>query len=325
MRGWTRSAVLFHASALACLLVLPEFVSSFYVQLVSKVMVLAIFAMSLDLLVGFTGLISFGHAAFWGLGGYALAMFSPVNEAASIWWSLPEAMAVAAGAALVVGWFSIRTRGIYFIMITLAFAQMIYFLFNDTRRFGGSDGTFVDVRPSLAIGSFASDVLETRIGFYYLALCSLVGAYLFLVMLLRAPFGRVINAIRINEQRTRSLGFPTGHYKLASFVLAGAIAGLAGYLNAAQSGFVSPADLGWHRSGEVLMMVILGGIGTLFGPIVGAFSMVLLEDWLAGVTEHGPLVIGVFVILIVILLPNGIAGLMMRPGSSATVGVGEDG
>jgi branched-chain amino acid transport system permease protein len=313
MKPPSRSIVL-QFGALAALAVLPHVAPLFYVQLVSKVMVLAIFAMSLDLLVGFTGLVSFGHAAFWGLGGYALALLSPQDAAASLWWSLPAAMAVAAAAALAIGWFCIRTNGVYFIMITLAFTQMLYFFFNDSKRFGGSDGTFVNVRPTLNIGSFALGGIETKIGFYYLALVFLVVVYLFLAMLLRAPFGRVIKAIRINEPRMRALGFPTPRYKLVSFVIAGALAGLAGYLNAAQFGFVSPADLGWRHSGEGLMIVILGGVGTLYGSIVGTFVMVLLQDTMAGLTEHWQMVMGVFVVLVVVLLPQGIAGLLRRVG-----------
>jgi branched-chain amino acid transport system permease protein len=305
------------------LALLPLGAPPFYVQLVSKVMVIAIFAMSLDLLVGFTGLVSFGHAAFWGVGGYALAILSPASEPASLWWSLPAAMAAAGALALAIGWLSIRTSGVYFIMVTLAFAQMVYFFFNDSKNFGGSDGTFVNLRPSLAIGSFEPFSIETKTGFYYLALVSLVAVYLLIVMLLRSPFGRVIAALRLNERRTRALGFPTRRYKLASFVIAGALAGLAGYLNAAQFGFVSPAELGWRHSGEALMIVILGGVGTLFGPVLGSFVMVLLEDTLAGLTEHWPLVVGGFVILVVLALPGGIGGLLLRlvqPSAEASDG-----
>jgi len=311
MRRLPRSLKILQVVSVVGLALLPQIVAPFYVQLVSRIMVLAIFAMSLDLLVGFTGLVSFGHAAFWGLGGYALAVLSPENSAVSLWWSLPVAMAAAAVAACVIGWLSIRTSGIYFIMITLAFAQMLYFLFNDSKRFG-SDGTFVNLRPSLAIGSFESLTIETKTGFYYLALICLVGVYIVIDMILRAPFGRVIAAIRINESRTRALGYPTLHYKLVSFVIAGALAGLAGYLNAAQYGFVSPADLGWRHSGDALMIVILGGAGTLFGPIVGTFVMVLLQDVFAEMTDHWLLLMGGFIILVVLTLPQGIGGLLLH-------------
>jgi branched-chain amino acid transport system permease protein len=296
------------------LALLPHIVPSFYITLVAKVMILAIFAMSLDILVGYTGLVSFGHAAFFGIGGYALAMIAPDTEAMSLFVSLPGAMIVTALVALVIGWFCIRTSGIYFIMVTLAFAQMLFYLTNDTTWFGGSDGRFVNFRPTFSIFGFEIFDISSKVGFYYVVLASLVLTYLFLRMLLDAPFGRTLMGIKVNEHRMRALGYATNRYKLVAFVVAGMLAGLAGYLNAAQFGFVNPADLSWRHSGEGLMFVILGGLGTLFGPVIGTFLMVLFHDFVSELTEHWHMFMGVFVIAVVLLMPNGVASLLLKLG-----------
>jgi branched-chain amino acid transport system permease protein len=297
------------------MILLPHIVPSFYITLVAKVMILAIFAMSLDLLMGYTGLVSFGHAAFFGVGGYALAMIAPESEAMSLFLSLPGALIATGLVALVIGWFCIRTSGVYFIMVTLAFAQMLYYLTNDTTWFGGSDGRFVNFRPTLSIFGFEIFDISSKIGFYYVVLASLVLAYLFLRMLLDAPFGRTLMGIKVNEHRMRALGYATDRYKLVAFVVAGMLAGLAGYLNAAQFGFVNPADLSWRHSGEALMFVILGGLGTLFGPVIGTFLMVLFHDFVSELTEHWHVFMGVFVIAVVLLMPNGVAGLLLKLGA----------
>lgn len=293
------------------LAILPFVAERFHVQLASQMMVMAIFAMSLDLLVGFTGLVSFGHAAFFGLAGYALALAGHQAGFISIAATLPLSLAVCGLAALMIGWLSIRTSGVYFIMVTLAFAQMIYFFFNDARGFGGSDGLYVTVKPILEIAGYEILNLRDRTTFHYVALSAMIGTYLLLKMVLCAPYGQVLTAIRINEGRTRALGYPIARYKLVSFVIAGMLAGLAGYLGAAQYGFVNPAHLGWRESGRALVIVILGGSGTLFGPALGAFVFVLLEDILSGLTEHWLLLMGAFVIAVVLLLPRGIAGLLL--------------
>jgi len=307
--------VLLLVGAVALALV-PLVGERFHVQLATQMMVLAVFAISLDLLVGVTGLVSFGHAAFYGLAGYSLAILTRDAGLTSMGATLPITLVACAVAAGLVGWLSIRTSGIYFIMVTLAFAQMIYYFFNDARAFGGSDGLYINVRPRLVLGDLTFIDLQSRTTFFYAAFATLLGTMLFLWALLRSPFGRVITAIRVNEQRTRALGFPVARYKLVSFVIAGTLAGLAGYLGAAQFGYVNPAHLGWRESGRVLMVVILGGSGTLFGPALGAFVFVLLEDLLSSLTEHWPLVMGGFVIGVVLLLPNGIAGLLLRLGRS---------
>jgi len=305
---------------LACLLalaLLPLFAEKYYIQLFTKMMIMAIFAMSLDLLVGYTGLVSLGHAAFFGVAGYVLAFAAPQYQAANLWLSLPLAMAGSGLLALVIGVLVLRTSGIYFIMVTLAFAQMVFFVFHDTKIAGGADGIYVYAKPVAAIAGWEPFSLENHTHFYFVVLVLLVLVYALLRMLLGSLFGRVIVGIRVNEQRMRSLGYRTFRYKLVCFVLSGALAGMAGYFAAAQFGFVSPDILGWHQSGGVLMMVILGGMGTLNGAILGAFAMMLLELGFQGlpvvgavdVGKHWQLLMGGFIVFAVLLLPHGLLGL----------------
>ena len=294
------------------LAVFPWIGKTFYTDLVTKIMIMSIFALSLDLLVGYTGLVSFGHAAFFGIGAYALALLSPKAGPAGLWFTLPAAVAVAAVAALIVGVFVLRTRGIYFIMVTLAFAQMFYFIFHDTKIGGGSDGRYVNFKPSAAIGAFEPFDLGKPMQMYYAVLVLLMLTFGFLRLLLRSPFGHALQGIRANEHRMRSLGFHVFAYKLTSFTLAGALAGLAGYLSAAQYGFVNPEILSWHQSGNVLLMVILGGSGTPFGPIGGAFVLVLLEEWFSQLTQHWQLLLGTAIVLLVLFLPGGFGNVYAR-------------
>ncbi|HUJ88394.1 MAG TPA: branched-chain amino acid ABC transporter permease [Burkholderiales bacterium] len=258
--------------ALLGLLLFPLVGERFYVQYAARIMIMAIFAMSLDLLVGYTGLASLGHALFYGIAGYALVMASG-GAAVSLWWSLPAAMLLSALAALAVGALVLRTSGIYFTMATLAIAQTAYFLVRDSKFFGGLDGYYLNASP-----------LPRR---YYLTLGIAAATYVLLRTIVRSAFGRVLAGIRENEPRMRSLGFPTLRYKLACFVLAGALAGLAGCLSALQDGVVRPEQLGWQRSAEALAMVILGGRGTLAGPALGAGAVMLLELAFWGGAGHG--------------------------------------
>jgi branched-chain amino acid transport system permease protein len=294
----------------------PLLGTTFYIQLGAKIMIMAIFALSLDLLVGHTGLVSLGHAAYFGVAAYALAWLSPQYEAANLWLTLPAAMAVAALAALMVGYLVVRTAGVYFIMVTLAFAQMLYSLFHDTKLGGGSDGVYIHVRPELILAGFEPFDLENPAQFFHFVLMMLIAVYAFLTHLLRAPFGRALGGIRANEQRMRSLGYPVFAYKLGAFVIAGALAGLAGYLAACQFGFVNPDILAWHHSGIVLMMVILGGMGRLHGAVLGAFAYVLIQELLSApalmgsYAKHWQLAMGGLVVLIVLVLPHGIGGFI---------------
>jgi len=294
----------------------PLIGSTFYIQLGAKIMIMAIFAMSLDLLVGHTGLVSLGHAAYFGLAAYMLALITPKYEAASLWLTLPVAIVAAAAAALVIGFLVVRTGGVYFIMVTLAFAQMLYSLFHDTKLGGGSDGIYINIRPELTVGSIKPLDLEDPVQFYYLVLMFMLGVYAFLNKLRCAPFGRALAGIRANENRMRSIGYPVFGYKLGAFVLAGALAGLAGYLAACQFGFVNPEILAWHQSGTVLMMVILGGMGRFHGAIIGAFAYILLQELLSAsamfgaYAKHWQLAMGSLIVLIVLVLPRGLADLL---------------
>jgi len=303
--------------------------SVFYMQLLTKVLIMAIFAMSLDLLVGYTGLVSFGHAAYFGLAGYALALMGPKYEAASLWWSLPAAMGACALFALFTGTLVLRTRGIFFIMVTLAFAQMLFFIFHDTKIGGGSDGIYIYMKPEMKLGDFVLANLEKLEHFYWLVLALAAAAYLLLRRVLGSTFGRALVGIKVNEHRMRALGFPVFRYQLASFVLSGALAGMAGYLAAVQYGFVNPEILSWHQSGAVLMMVILGGMGTLYGPVIGAFAFVLLQEvlsnqaWFGPWAKHWQLAMGVFIMLVALYLPQGLAGLLQKFGRKPEVAEAE--
>jgi len=322
MTKTTRPVLMFLLSAMVALALFPLTGDEFYMDLAIHLMVMGIFAMSLDLLIGFTGLVSFGHAAFFGLSGYILAIVTPEAEAISIWLALPACLAVTALAALIIGWFSVRTTGIYFIMITLAFAQMLFFYFNENLALGGSDGMFIFTKPSVMIAGVQLLDLSNPNAMYYLVLASMAGCYLLLRTFLNAPFGQVIQAIRANEHRTKALGYNTLRYKLVAFVIAGTMAGFAGFLEAVATGIISPGHLNWHNSGLVMMLVILGGMGTLYGPIIGAFALGLLHDQAQELTEHWHLVQGIFVILIVLFLPHGIAGLITRKRNKSSASSG---
>ena len=300
------------AAVFGALALFPASGSPFYIELVTKIMILSIFALSLDLLVGYTGLVSFGHAAFFGVGAYALALLAPKAAPANLWVTLPIAVLAAGLAALVVGVFVLRTRGVYFIMVTLAFAQMFYFIFHDTKIGGGSDGRYVNFKPSAAIGTLVPFDLDKPTQMYYVVLILFGLTFALLRFILRAPLGRALQGIRANEHRMRALGFHVFAYKLASFTIAGALAGLAGYLSAAQYGFVNPEILSWHQSGNVLLMVILGGAGTALGPIAGAFALVLLEDGFAWLTQRWQLLLGATIVLLVLFMPGGLANLYGR-------------
>ena len=301
--------------AVALLAVFPWVGGRFYVDLATTIMILSVFALSLQLIVGRTGLVSFGHAAFLGIAAYATALLAPRSEAASLAWLLPAAVGCAAVYALAVGALSLRTRGVYFIMVTLAFAQMAYYVFHDTKVGGGSDGIYLYVKPALAIGGVALLDLDRPLAFYGFTLACLVATYALLAILARSRFGHALAGIRANEQRMRAAGFSTYPYKLAAFVLAGALAGLAGFLLAVKDGFVNPEILAWHQSGAVLLMVILGGIGSLRGAVIGAFAFVLLKELFqsealfGGFARHWQLPLGLTIIAAVALMPQGIAGL----------------
>ena len=292
----------------------PAVLSPYASELVAKVVVLSVFALSLELLVGMTGLVSLGHAAFFGIGAYTAVLASPEYDPANLLVLGAASIGAAALYALFVGALSLRTKGVYFIMVTLAFAQMAYFVFHDTKLGGGTDGIYLNVRPVL--GGFDS---AGKTAFYYLALAALVITYGGLAMLRRSRFGHALAGIRVNEPRMRAAGFATYFYKLAAFVAAGALAGLAGFLLAVKDGFVNPELLSWHESGAVLLMIILGGIGHLRGAVIGAAAFVLLKELYATpafvgqtLAEHWQLTLGFTIIAFVALLPKGLIGLAAR-------------
>jgi branched-chain amino acid transport system permease protein len=310
-----RSVQVCLALGLVALAAFPFVGSDFYAQMVARMMIMAIFAMSLDLLQGVTGLVSLGHAAFFGIAGYALAFLTPAGEPVSLWWTLPLAVLGSGLAALVIGFFVVRTHGIYFIMVTMAFAQMVFYLFFDNKVLGGSDGLYINFKPDATLFD-----LEDKRVFYYFTLACLLGTYAFLRRLLFSPFGRALAGIRVNEHRMRAMGYGTFRYKLAAFTLAGALAGLAGYLWGAQTGFVNPELMGFHMSAHAIMMVILGGMGNFAGAIVGAFAFEYLLHVFKDlptvgafkIGKHWQLWMGLFIVLVVLFAPRGLLGLAER-------------
>jgi len=310
-----RSLNVLLALCLIALLLFPFVGTDFYIQMVSRMMILAIFAMSLDLLQGVTGLVSLGHAAYFGVAGYALAFLTPAGEPISLYTSLPLAVAASALLALVIGFLVVRTHGIYFIMVTMAFAQMVFYLFFDNKALGGSDGIYINFKPDAKLFD-----LENKHVFYYFTLACLLGVYIFLRRLLWSPFGRALAGIRVNEHRMRALGFGTFAHKLSAFTLAGALAGLAGYLWGAQTGYINPELMGFHMSAHAIMMVILGGMGNFAGAIIGAFSFEYLLHVFKDLPEvagfnlgkHWQLWMGLFIVALVVFAPRGILGLLVR-------------
>jgi branched-chain amino acid transport system permease protein len=298
--------------AALALLALPAALSPYLQDLVVKIAIYAVFALSLELLVGVTGLVSLGHAAFLGIGAYVTVVASG-DSGGSIASLLPMAVLAAAAYALFVGALSLRTKGVYFIMVTLAFAQMAYFVFHDTKLAGGSDGLFMYVKPVL--GAINLDDKRTM---YYAVMLALIGTYALLALLQRSRFGHALAGIRVNEQRMRAAGYPTYFYKLAAFVIAGALAGLAGFLLATKDGAVNPELLSWHESGAVLLMLILGGIGSLRGAVIGAIAFTLLKELfqlealLGPLASHWQMTLGFTIIAFVALLPKGLIGLRAR-------------
>ena len=279
----------------------------FYLDLVRRIMILAIAAVSLNLILGYGGLVSFGHAAYLGVGAYAvgiLGFYGLTNG----WLQWAVAMGASALVALAIGAVSIRTSGIYFIMITLAFTQMLYYLGISIAEFGGDDGMRLKARSQFS-GLFD---LGDPVAFYYVALALMLLSVFIVHRIVNSRFGMVLRASKSNEARSRAIGFSPYPYRLAAFVIAGAIGGLAGALYANHTNYITPGLMSWQQSGDIMFMVILGGMATTSGPVLGAFVLLLVEDQLAGWTEHWQVILGPLLVLSVIFFRRGLAGIFVK-------------
>jgi branched-chain amino acid transport system permease protein len=291
------------AAAVAFPLVAQPLGWEYYIGFASRVAIYALAATSLNLILGYGGMLSFGHAAFVGAGAYVAGILM-AEGIASAWVSFPLAILVAGLLAAAVGAISLRTRGVYFIMITLAFAQMIYYVVVGMKAYGGEEGLNLATRSAVGFGLDLKDDAT----FYWFVLAILAAGQYGLHRLVNARFGRVVEAIRENETRMEAIGFPTYRYKLACFAIGGAIAGLAGALLANQNSYVNPNLLYWTQSGTLMIMVILGGVGTLYGGLIGAVVLLVLEEATSAYTIHWQLGVGVALLAIVLFAPQGIAG-----------------
>ena len=284
---------------------------NYILSLVTRAMIFAIAAMALDLVVGYGGLVSFGHAAFVGIGAYAAGMLA-AHDVGSFAVHVTAAVAAAAVFAAATGAVALRASGVYYIMSTLAFGQMAFFLAVSLSAYGGDDGMTLARRGTL----FGQPWLASNAAFYYAVLAILGGVWWALRRVVASRFGRVLAGVRDNRERMAAIGFAPFPFQLAASVIAGAIAAIAGVLLANESQFVSPAFMSWQRSGDLLIMVILGGIGTLHGALIGAFALVLLEEWLSTLTEHWKLIFGPFLVLVVLIGRGGIVGALGRLGAA---------
>jgi branched-chain amino acid transport system permease protein len=325
------------AALIAALVLLPVysfvFGDRFILTLFTRIIIMALAAVSLNLILGYGGMMSFGHAAYVGIGGYAVGMLAHEGVTSGfIQW--PVALLASALFALVIGALSLRTRGVYFIMITLAFAQMAYYLVSGLARYGGDDGLTIYARSQF-IGPIN---LSNKVQFYYICLAILFGAMFLIWRLINSRFGMAVQGARSNETRMRAIGFPTYRYKLVCFVIAGTLGGLSGALLANHADFVSPASMYWTRSGDLIIMVVLGGMATTFGPLIGAIAFLVLEEFLPTLikligtpmfgasaagrgSEYWMIVMGPLLLLVVLFARGGIAGLLAR-FSAAVAGRG---
>jgi branched-chain amino acid transport system permease protein len=303
-----RTRLLLWALAIIALVAVPVlaalFNEPFYVDLVRRIMIFAIAAVSLNLILGYGGMVSFGHAAYLGIGGYAvgiLAFYGITNG--PLQWLV--AIVGSAIVALAIGAVSIRTSGVYFIMITLAFTQMLYYLGISLEVFGGDDGMRLKARSQFPLID-----LRDPLQFYYVVLVLMLAAIYLTHRIVNSRFGMVIRAAKSNEPRSRAIGFSPYWYRLAAFVIAGAMGGLAGALLVNQTNYLTPDFMHWTRSGEIMFMVILGGMGTTAGPLLGAFALLLVETLLSGWTQHWQVILGPLLVLSVLFFKRGIAGVL---------------
>ena len=330
MTGWLTPRNALVAALLAILALLPVYAAltgnTFAMTLFTRIMILAIAAVSLNLIMGFGGMVSFGHAAYLGIGGYVVGILAKEGITSGlVQW--PLALVLSGLFGLGVGALSLRTRGVYFIMITLAFAQMVYYIANGLDRYGGDDGLTIHRRSEF--GALIN--LSNRTAFYYLCFAVLLATVYVVWRMVNSRFGLVIQGARSNERRMRAIGFPTFRYKLVCFVIAGVICGLAGALLANHTNFISPALMHWTRSGDLIVMAVLGGMGSVFGPVFGAVAFLMLEEVLpplikpvahlftivtgidaAHAHEYWQLVLGPLFLLVVLFARGGIDGLLLR-------------
>jgi branched-chain amino acid transport system permease protein len=278
--------------------------NNFVLILFTRIVILAIAAVSLNLIMGYGGMVSFGHAAYLGVGGYVVGILAYEGVPSGfVQW--PLALVVSGLFALLIGVLSLRTRGVYFIMITLAFAQMIYYVAVSLNRYGADDGLTIYRRSQ-----FAGLNLANKMIFYYLCLALLLLVVIIVWRMVNSRFGMVIRGARSNERRMRAIGFPIFRYRLACFTIAGVICGLSGALLANHTEFISPAAMHWTRSGDLIIMVVLGGMGSLFGPVIGAVVFLLLEEVLSTLTEYWQIIFGPMLLAIVLYARGGIDGLL---------------
>jgi branched-chain amino acid transport system permease protein len=309
MKNWITPRNFVNAAIVLALVLVPVYAwmvgNSFVLSLSTRIVILAIAAVSLNLILGYGGMVSFGHAAYLGVGGYVVGILAKEGITSGfVQW--PLALVVSALFALIVGALCLRTRGVYFIMITLAFAQMIYYIAVGLDRYGADDGLTIYKRSQ-----FAGLIdLSNKVVFYYLCLALLLGAIYLCWRLVNSRFGMVIQGARSNDRRMRAIGFPTFRYRLACFVIAGTMCGFAGALLANHTDFISPAVMHWTRSGDLIVMVVLGGMGSLFGPLVGTVALLVLEEALSGITEYWQIIIGPLFLLVVLFARGGIDGLL---------------
>jgi branched-chain amino acid transport system permease protein len=301
------------ASLLLALALIPLILEGqpFYIGVLSRAMILSIAALSLNLILGYGNMISFGHAAYIGIGAYTVGIFAyyEIYDGFIQW---PVGLAISAVVALIFGAISLRTKGVYFIMITLALTQMLYFLGVSVDEYGADDGLVIDIRSEF--GGWVD--LENRVTLYYTIFVILVATIAGMHRLVNSRFGMVIRGSRSNETRMRALGYPVDRYKLTAFVIAGVICGLAGLLLGNYTNFVNPDMMHWTRSGELIFMVVLGGMGSVFGPVFGAIAFLLLEEFLSDLTVHWQIIFGPFLILVVLFARGGINSMLGRGGRS---------
>jgi branched-chain amino acid transport system permease protein len=312
MSGWLSVRNLAIVALLLALVLLPVYVelgggSRFLLTLFTRILILAMAAVSLNLILGYGGMMSFGHAAYLGIGGYAVGMLAHEGIFSGfVQW--PVALLASALFALVIGALSLRTRGVYFIMITLAFAQMAYYVAAGLARYGGDDGLTIYKRSQFV----APLDLSNKVQFYYICLALLFASIYLVWRIVNSRFGLAIQGARSNDTRMRAIGFPTYRYRLVCFVIAGTMCGLAGALLANHTDFVSPAMMYWTRSGDLIIMVVLGGMGSAFGPLIGAVALLVLEEVLSGITEYWQIILGPLLLLVVLFARGGIDGLLAK-------------